>query len=102
MRARGTHACTIAETRKPRTSAHQTSHAISTAFHRPSPIVSSTPAEYPLGVSRCRLASRCTGTVDLLSRLRPHLPALLGAGLGAAVLAWLGLVGIGWNDYAWE
>ena len=39
MRSRGTQACTIAEIAKPSTSAHQTSHAISSAFQRPSPIV---------------------------------------------------------------
>ena len=39
MRSRGTHAWTIAEIAKPSTSAHQTSHAMSTAFQRPSPIL---------------------------------------------------------------
>src|SRR4029079_17928566 len=39
MRFFGTHAWTIAESRKPRTSAHHTSHAIWNAAHRPSAIV---------------------------------------------------------------
>ena len=34
-RSRGTHACTIAEIAKPITSAHQTSHAISSASRMP-------------------------------------------------------------------
>src|SRR5512133_1149409 len=44
MRSRGTHACTIAEIAKPRTRAHHTSHAMSTAFHRPSPTLAMTSA----------------------------------------------------------
>jgi hypothetical protein len=35
----------------------------------------------------------------VLARLRPHLPAILGALLGVAVLAWLGLVDFAWSDY---
>ena len=42
MRARGTHACTIPERRKPSTSAQPTSHAIWNAFQKPSPIFSTT------------------------------------------------------------
>src|SRR4051812_21920147 len=37
MRCRGTQACTIAEMKKPSTSAHQTAQAMRTAFQRPSP-----------------------------------------------------------------
>jgi hypothetical protein len=33
---------------------------------------------------------------------RRHLPAILGALLGAAVISYLGLVDFGWNDYAFE
>ena len=40
--------------------------------------------------------------MDLLSRLRPHVPAFLGAVLGAAIIAWLGLLDFGWNDYGVE
>ena len=40
-RSRGAQACTIAESRNPSTSAHQTSHAIRKAFQRPSPICAS-------------------------------------------------------------
>ena len=49
MRSRGTQAWTIAEIAKPRTSAHQTSQAMSTAFQSPSPIVEMTsliPSDY--------------------------------------------------------
>jgi hypothetical protein len=35
----------------------------------------------------------------MLARLRPHLPAALGALLGLAVIAWLGLVDWAWSDY---
>ena len=35
----------------------------------------------------------------MAARLRPHLPALAGAVLGAAALAWLSLYGFAWNDY---
>jgi hypothetical protein len=57
-RSRGTHACTIAEMRKPRTSAHQTSQAISSAFHRPSPIAEGTAVTILLGGIRPRRLSR--------------------------------------------
>ena len=43
IRARGTHAWTIAEIAKPRTSAHQTSYAISSDCRIPSQIVSRAP-----------------------------------------------------------
>jgi hypothetical protein len=43
-RSRGTHAWTMAEIAKPRTSAHQTAQAMSTAFHRPSPTLARTSA----------------------------------------------------------
>src|SRR4051812_37878856 len=39
IRRRGTQACTIAEIRKPSTSAHQTAHAIRKACESPSPIL---------------------------------------------------------------
>src|SRR4051812_31853710 len=35
----------------------------------------------------------------MASRLRAHLPALAGALLGAAALAWLSLYGFAWTDY---
>ena len=47
IRSRGTHACTTAEMAKPSTSAHQTSHAIWKAIHRPSRIQPSTATARP-------------------------------------------------------
>src|SRR3954468_3529718 len=44
IRLRGTHAWTTAEMKKPSTSAHQTSQAISSAFQSPSPVFASTSA----------------------------------------------------------
>ena len=35
----------------------------------------------------------------MAARVRPHLPALAGALLGVAVLAWLGLLDFYWSDY---
>src|SRR3954471_10037742 len=35
----------------------------------------------------------------MAARLRPHLPALAGALLGLAVMAWLGLIDFYWSDY---
>ena len=37
-----------------------------------------------------------------MDRVRPHLAAFLGATLGVAVIAWLGLVDFSWNDYDLE
>src|SRR5213593_1894544 len=34
-----------------------------------------------------------------MTRVRPHLPALLGALAGVAVICWLGLVDWQWTDY---
>src|SRR3954453_8903731 len=74
MRSRGTHACTIAEMRKPSTSAHHTSQAIRKAFHSPSPIVDSIPWEgigYTAGMPTSSTPTRgYTATKDqLLKRL---------------------------------
>jgi hypothetical protein len=52
IRSRGTHAWTIAEMAKPSTSAHQTVHAISSAFEIPSQSVSSNPMAAILGRTR--------------------------------------------------
>jgi hypothetical protein len=38
----------------------------------------------------------------VLARIRPHLPALAGALLGAAALAWVSLYGFAWSDYDTE
>ena len=35
----------------------------------------------------------------MLARVRPHLPALVGALAGVALLAWLGLIDFAWTDY---
>ena len=65
MRARGTHACTIPESRKPRTSAHQTSHAIWNAFQSPCAIWST-----PYSVARRRPSATSTAPVAASSARR--------------------------------
>ncbi len=71
-RSRGIHACTIAEIRKPRTSAHQTSQAISSAFQSPSPIFSNTNSGvYARGYQRAASpSSRSTSTQSFHSPSR--------------------------------
>jgi hypothetical protein len=38
----------------------------------------------------------------VVARVRPHVPALLGALAGLLALAWLGLIGFAWTDYDGE
>src|SRR3954451_22724195 len=64
MRWRGTQACTMAEIAKPRTSAHQTSHAIRKAFHSPSPIFEITSA-----IQRSLYPARVLGVLARSRRL---------------------------------
>src|SRR4051794_11340017 len=83
MRARGTHACTIAEIANPSTSAHQTSHAISTAFQSPSPTVetmSPIAPSYPEGVSTDSVVDRLRDARPRVGRIRLEVVHITGLG----------------------
>src|SRR5215218_6478285 len=74
MRSRGTHAWTIAEIAKPRTSAHQTSQPMSTAFQRPSPTLertSATSGSAPAHEPSDR-GHHLVGAIDLLLAFDAH------------------------------